>query len=58
MRLVALAILPNGVPAGTTFTENEIVGRLLIQAGVAREMDERPRLIKRLSRKHDTPAAD
>jgi hypothetical protein len=58
MRLVALAILPNGIPAGTTFTENETIGRLLIQAGVARETDERPRLIKRLARKRDTTAVD
>lgn len=58
MQLLALTLLPNGIPAGTTFTENDIVGRLLIQAGAAREMDERPRLVKRLSRKVDPPAAD
>lgn len=49
MRLVALKLLPNGVPAGASFDENPIVGGLLIQAGAARAFDEsdRPRLIKR-----------
>lgn len=52
MRLLALKALPNGIPAGATFTENEIVGRLLIQAGAAQVADAKapPRLIKRRPR--------
>lgn len=61
MRLVALKALPNGIPAGTTFEENPIVGNLLIDAKAARavtDADERPRLFKRRRQVESTPASD
>lgn len=38
MKLLALKPLPHGVPAGDEFDVSSVIGRILIAAGVAREI--------------------